>query len=678
MPQSLQQRHAPQTTSRKRRKRVLQRGKQTGQAAAQMLETQDKKVLRRSGCCSRSLPAAAFMVEEWLRKEDSFRTCRECQRGRLAAARVVEAMQNAFPGQDVQHKLNDPVVWASFSPPELHWKRQDTYTCLCCCKVLDTSHFPTPYFLATDTKKRLCQSCRDAPPRPCQQILKQEQTRQTKPQQSTCASSSSSSRLPALLFLQPNELLTGTTHANTESEGREGCVGSKLNVCFVNCVKTSDELLRQYFLQQPGQRTDTVVGLDMEWKPTYQRGGSQYAHIYVVGLDMEWKPTYQRGFQSNPVALVQVCNESLALLMRVRSFKSLPPALVELLQHPQLLKAGVGVHEDVRKLQSSFPGNVISAQGVLDVASGFHAVCPEQYHKGIGLAKLLSLVWCAALGKSKSVTCSNWEAQPLSAEQQRYAALDAWASWRLGVELVGHPQFNASKHVLLPRAIKQHVLSPRAPAGPPRSKKALPVVPVVVDLPDRDDDDQARSSASSFSCKRNRRTIPATSSVRGASGAGHAAPAQFVSTDHVEQFMSMDTTDDSYCEKRRGFKRQLKELVAKSKRTQAVVSSRAGKKHKVAHGNSAVMLAGHLKKFTPSKHPLRPFTSKQADRPGRPFTSKQAERSGPDRPHHLITQQQEEALLRRGRDLLYVCQGSKKKYKFLKKHPKKARLDDEP
>eukprot|EP00808_Paulinella_micropora_P024099 g20687.t1 len=141
---------------------------------------------------------------------------------------------------------------------------------------------------------------------------------------------------PPSSFCNPTGVGATDGH-DTRQHRREGCVGSKLTVCFVNCAKTSDELLRQYFLQQPGQRTDTVVG-----------------------LDMEWKPTYQRGFQSNPVALVQVWNESLALLLRVRCFKSLPPALVELLQHPQLLKAGVGVHEDVRKLQSSFPVDLIA------------------------------------------------------------------------------------------------------------------------------------------------------------------------------------------------------------------------------------------------------------------------------------------------------------------------------
>eukprot|EP00892_Ulva_mutabilis_P010893 jgi/Ulvmu1/8176/UM040_0073.1 len=110
----------------------------------------------------------------------------------------------------------------------------------------------------------------------------------------------------------------------------------------------------------------------------------------------------------------------------------MPPALRELLESENVAKAGVGINGDAEKLALE---HRVRLGGALDIGAELNARVQPQgcelvertaFTLGDAAARLLR----ASLPKPPRLRCSNWEAAPLSAEQRRYAALDALASLR--------------------------------------------------------------------------------------------------------------------------------------------------------------------------------------------------------------------------------------------------------
>lgn len=98
----------------------------------------------------------------------------------------------------------------------------------------------------------------------------------------------------------------------------------------------------------------------------------------------------------------------------------MPERLQQLLSNPAVVKLGIGIHQDLEKLEDDYS---VRPQGFVDLA-----VLAWAY--GMGDMGLKSM--CAAFGhplqKSKNISMSNWENVSLSGSQIMYAAQDAWAS----------------------------------------------------------------------------------------------------------------------------------------------------------------------------------------------------------------------------------------------------------
>lgn len=140
----------------------------------------------------------------------------------------------------------------------------------------------------------------------------------------------------------------------------------------------------------------------------------------ILGFDVESRPSFSRG-PNNPAALLQLATADQAFLFRLRPLKKLGP-LAGILSNPQIIKVGVAIRDDVKKLRDI---EDFEPAGFEDLANLAGNLKIEQ----TGLRNLAAIFFGFRI--SKSAQLSNWEKKPLSPSQISYAATDAWISREL-------------------------------------------------------------------------------------------------------------------------------------------------------------------------------------------------------------------------------------------------------
>jgi len=140
----------------------------------------------------------------------------------------------------------------------------------------------------------------------------------------------------------------------------------------------------------------------------------------VLGFDTETKPSFKKG-EINKVALLQLSTPDVAYLFRINR-TGLFPALVQLLEHPQILKVGVAVRDDLRALQKRTP---FTPSGFIEIQDVAH----DLGYKDSSLKKLAGVLLGIRISKRQRLT--NWDAEELTSSQIVYAATDAWVSLQI-------------------------------------------------------------------------------------------------------------------------------------------------------------------------------------------------------------------------------------------------------
>jgi ribonuclease D len=136
----------------------------------------------------------------------------------------------------------------------------------------------------------------------------------------------------------------------------------------------------------------------------------------VVGLDTETRPSFKKGEVYLP-CLVQAATARAVYLFQLSRLEVLP-ALTELLASPSIVKAGVGIANDMLQLKKVFPFTV---ENTLDLG-----VIARR--RGMGQSGVRNLAGMfLGLRIPKGNRTSNWAAPRLSPAQINYAATDAWA-----------------------------------------------------------------------------------------------------------------------------------------------------------------------------------------------------------------------------------------------------------
>lgn len=140
----------------------------------------------------------------------------------------------------------------------------------------------------------------------------------------------------------------------------------------------------------------------------------------IVGFDTETRPSFRKGYL-HKVALMQLSTDDYCFLFRLNKL-GVFDLLKDFLENPDVKKIGLSVHDDFQVLSRS---GELAPEGFVELQSFV-----KQYSiADTSLQKIFAIVFGQRISKSQRLT--NWEATELTSEQQRYAAIDAWACLRL-------------------------------------------------------------------------------------------------------------------------------------------------------------------------------------------------------------------------------------------------------
>jgi len=139
-----------------------------------------------------------------------------------------------------------------------------------------------------------------------------------------------------------------------------------------------------------------------------------------LGFDTETRPSFRKG-EVYQTALLQLATDRDAYLIRLRGLTEFQ-SLIDVFQSKEILKVGVAIRDDLKKLQQVFK---FSQQGFVELQD----VAKSKGLKNFGLKGMTEEVLKASLSKRAKIT--NWESPRLTDDQLMYAATDAWIGLKL-------------------------------------------------------------------------------------------------------------------------------------------------------------------------------------------------------------------------------------------------------
>ncbi len=161
----------------------------------------------------------------------------------------------------------------------------------------------------------------------------------------------------------------------------------------------------------------------------------------VLGFDTETRPAFKRGESYLP-SLIQLASSSEVYIFQLRHIKLYKP-LAGILADKKVLKTGIAVSDDIKKLNNIFP---FEPSGFIEMAG----LAARAGIKNAGLRGLVALLLGFRI--SKQMQCSRWDVSKLVPAQIAYAATDAWMCRDIYFALLGilrkkKPQAQKSKRL---------------------------------------------------------------------------------------------------------------------------------------------------------------------------------------------------------------------------------------
>jgi ribonuclease D len=148
----------------------------------------------------------------------------------------------------------------------------------------------------------------------------------------------------------------------------------------------------------------------------------------AIGFDTESRPSFKKGI-TYPLAIVQLATHETAYLLQIEKIR-VPDILVDLFCNRKIKKIGIGIKNDLEKLQSIRPfipndfidlSAIATRKGIIQV--GARALSARYLEHRV----------------TKNAQRSNWSNSNLSEKQKIYAATDAWICLQIYPLLIEDP-----------------------------------------------------------------------------------------------------------------------------------------------------------------------------------------------------------------------------------------------
>ncbi|GFP86981.1 werner syndrome-like exonuclease, partial [Phtheirospermum japonicum] len=137
---------------------------------------------------------------------------------------------------------------------------------------------------------------------------------------------------------------------------------------------------------------------------------------------------------NNPAATLQLCVDRRCLIFQLIHATSIPKSLVDFLANPNHTFIGIGIDQDLEKLEENyefgFRTNTVDLRGLAADKYG------QPVLKRAGLKGLAGVVLQKDFEKLKRVTMSRWDNQWLTPAQVQYACVDAFVCFEIGRNLL--------------------------------------------------------------------------------------------------------------------------------------------------------------------------------------------------------------------------------------------------
>ncbi|PIN18896.1 DNA helicase [Handroanthus impetiginosus] len=147
----------------------------------------------------------------------------------------------------------------------------------------------------------------------------------------------------------------------------------------------------------------------------------------VLGLDIEWRPTFRRGVAPGKAAVMQICGDNNSCFVLHIIHSQIPKNLQSLLEDSASVKVGVCIANDAAKVLQDHNVSINNLKDLSDLANQKLVGEPKKW----SLSSLTEMLICKKVPKPTKTRLGNWEVEVLSKEQLIYAATDAYVSWYL-------------------------------------------------------------------------------------------------------------------------------------------------------------------------------------------------------------------------------------------------------
>lgn len=180
-----------------------------------------------------------------------------------------------------------------------------------------------------------------------------------------------------------------------------------------------EKITKEFIQKLPLKRYEGEIKVIAEDKKAIS-ALEQLGQETVLGFDTESRPAFRKGEAYLP-SVLQLSGKSGVYLFLLQKLKDIK-AMHELLENAAILKVGVAIHDDIKKLQQYAPFE----------PAGFIELSHFTRKQGIvytGLRNLAALFLHFRISKGAQIT--DWSRPELTAAQILYAATDAWVSREL-------------------------------------------------------------------------------------------------------------------------------------------------------------------------------------------------------------------------------------------------------